>query len=113
MKRYKVKHYFVLARIIKKDGSLSKSFVSKDFFDRQSAEDFLKSHNGLETNMLIRKTLPYQLIEYEAMQQKMRWQDYNGEWVEEFNTMYVPPKAVRDIYNKNAEDWIREVKNGK
>lgn len=102
MKRYKVKHYFVLARIVKKDGSLSKSFVSKDFFDRQSAENFLKSHNGLETNMLIRKTLPYQLIEYEAMQPKMRWQDYNGEWVEEFNTMYVPPKAVRDIYNKNA-----------
>lgn len=104
MKRYKVKHYFVLARIVKKDGSLSKSFVSKDFFDRESAECYLKSCKEQGTDELGRKTLPFQLIEYEAMQSKEKV--YNKQYIlvegEEFNTMYVPPKAVCDTYNKNA-----------
>lgn len=101
MKRYKVKHYFVLARIVKKDGSLSKSFSSRDFLDRESAESYLKSCNERGIDKYSRKALSYQLIEYEAIQPKMRWQMCNGEWVEEFNTIYTPPKAVRDAYNKN------------
>lgn len=102
MKRYKVKHYFVLARLIKKDGSVSKSFSTFDYLDKQKAENDLHKFNSLGEDKWGRKTLPFQLIEYEALQVPEKSKNWDGTWEEEFLTIYVAPKSVRDIYNKNA-----------
>lgn len=110
MKRYNVKHYFVLARIIKKDGSLSKTFSSRDFLDKEKAESYLKECNEQGLDYIGRKTLPFQLIEYEALQPKERVYDkqkaLKGIWIlvegNEFATIWTPPKSVRELYNKNA-----------
>ena len=110
MKRYNVKHYFVLARIVKKDGTLSKTFSSRDFLDKESAESYLKECNEQGFDDLGRKTLPFQLIEYEALQPKERVFDKKlaakGIWKlvegDKFATIWTPPKSVRDTYNNNA-----------
>lgn len=96
-----------MARTIKKDGTLSKTFSGRDFLDKESAESYLKECNEQGVG---RNTLTFQLIEYEALQPKERVFDKKlvakGIWKlvegEEFETIYTPPKSVRELYNKNV-----------
>ena len=101
-KKYEVKHYFVLARIVKKDGSPTKKFDTHDFLDKDEAQNFL---NRIQSGEIKKRatTLPYQIIEYTALQQKRYWQGLDNKWCEEFLTIYIAPKCVRENYDKNAQ----------
>lgn len=84
-KRNEVKRYFVLARIIKKDGSLSAEFKSFDFANKARAQ--AKLHRLNKEGSF--ETLPYQLIEHTAQECDL-------------TTLCVAPQCVRETYNKNA-----------
>lgn len=96
-KKYAVKHYFVLARIIKKDGTLSRSFKTFDYLDKKEA---MAQLNKLNANAEF-STLPFALIEYTAMQQKLRLELAEDKAVEVFETIWVAPKCVREAYNQS------------
>lgn len=78
-----VRHYFVLARSIKKDGSLSKKYDIHDFLDKDEAQKFLNHINEMNTNNM----LSYKLIEYVARNQTKE------------HLMSVVPKSVKEAYD--------------
>lgn len=101
--KYKVKHYFVLARQIRKDGTLTNRFSSEDCPTREWAEKQAKRWNDKGEYGGV-KILPAQIIEYEAFQYKEMKFTKSGALVEgdSFLSIYSIPKVVKEAYNKNA-----------
>ena len=85
-----MKFYFVIARCVNKDGTLSNRFNQYYFYENEKAkaEAFYQKKRAGEPN-----TLPYQLIECD-----IKTKEKDGfVW-----SRRKAPKRVKDIYNKNA-----------
>lgn len=81
-----MKFYFVIARYVNKDGTLSNRFKECVYTNKKDAEICLKNHKAGDVD-----TLPYQLIECDIKAKKeFVWNQRKA------------PKRVKDIYNQVA-----------
>ena len=96
MMKVNVKHYFVIAQIVTKDGRLTERYKCYDCFSRQQAESKMAEVQGKKG------FLRFEIIEYTAKQKPIKLL-INGEWIESFNSIYSIPQIVKEEYQRRIK----------